>query len=168
MQVATLDHPFFGLCGTAGFTTEEVCWEKEIAVNGSGVDVALWAPPDAPMRNELDKGELDQMADAVQQLATLDEQARRHLLDYLDDDDAFIRHHLEEADAFPRVAELFPSGSTTPPDFAQALQLVQVGLWLGHPDPIVMDYMIDPDHSDQVLAVKLGADGSLASIDWES
>ena len=29
-------------------------------------------------------------------------------------------------------------------------------------------YMIDPDHSDQVLAVKLGADGSLASIDWES
>ena len=116
--MATLDHPVFGHCSTAGFTTEEVCWEKEIAVNGSGVDVALWAPPDTPLRNGLDMGELDQMADAVQHLATLDEQARRHLLDYLDDDDAFIRHHLEEADAFPRVAELFPSGSTTPPDFA--------------------------------------------------
>ena len=162
--MATLDHPFFGSCSTAGFTTEEVCWEKEIAVNGSVVDVALWAPPDAPV----DKGALDGLAEAIQHLATLDEQARRHLLDYLDDDDAFIRHHLEEAEAFPRVAELFPNGSTTPPDFVQALQLIQVGLWLGHPDAIVMDYMIDPENSDQVLAVKLGADGSLSSIDWES
>ena len=35
-------------------------------------------------------------------------------------------------------------------------------------EPIVMDYNIDPERSDQLLAVKFGLDGKITGVDWES
>jgi len=50
------------------------------------------------------------------------------------------------------------------------MQLTNIGLWAEtEPDgQVVLDYQIDPKHSDQILAVKLTANGALVSVDWES
>ena len=66
-----------------------------------------------------------------------------------------------------------------PAAFAQAMRLTNIGLWASDPDeddedgggqaePIVMDYNIDPERSDQLLAVKFDLDGKITGIDWES
>ena len=54
------------------------------------------------------------------------------------------------------------------------MQLTNIGLWASNPndddeaEPIVMDYNIDPERSDQILAVKLDLGGKIIGIDWES
>lgn len=49
------------------------------------------------------------------------------------------------------------------------------GIALWHQDPfdegsgpLVLDYMIDPDHSDEILAVSATAAGEIEEINWES
>lgn len=34
--------------------------------------------------------------------------------------------------------------------------------------PLVLDYMIDSDNSDEILAVSVAADGKIEEINWES
>lgn len=34
--------------------------------------------------------------------------------------------------------------------------------------PLVLDYKIAPEHTDQILAVKCDLQGNIISIDWES
>ena len=58
-----------------------------------------------------------------------------------------------------------------PEEFARAMRLESISLWteeLPDCDSIVMDYMIDREKSDEILAVKLFADGGICGIDWES
>ncbi|SCE56825.1 MULTISPECIES: DUF2004 domain-containing protein [unclassified Streptomyces] len=55
--------------------------------------------------------------------------------------------------------------------FTAAMHPVRIGLW--HPTGeaetrIVMDYTIDAVTSDELLAVKVARDGTVASVDWES
>lgn len=53
--------------------------------------------------------------------------------------------------------------------FVAAMALYRIGLWLSETSsPVVMDYMIDKEHSDEILALKLTANGQMISIDWES
>ena len=49
------------------------------------------------------------------------------------------------------------------------MKINNVGLWycLSKAE-ITVDYMIDPDQSDEILAVRFNLDGSFSSIAWES
>ena len=54
-------------------------------------------------------------------------------------------------------------------DFVTALRIENISLWCSHDDaPLVLDYRIDPQGSDQILAVKCDAQGQILEIDWES
>ena len=58
---------------------------------------------------------------------------------------------------------------TTIDDFVTAMKINNVGLWYCvSKDEIIVDYMIDPDQSDEILAVRFNLDGSFSSIAWES
>ena len=53
------------------------------------------------------------------------------------------------------------------------MTLHSIGLWHQDPfdegsGPLVLDYMIDPDNSDEILAVSVAADGEITEINWES
>ena len=57
--------------------------------------------------------------------------------------------------------------------FAAAMVLHSIALWHQDPleegsSPLVLDYMIDPDNSDAILAVSVAADGEIEAVDWES
>ena len=54
-------------------------------------------------------------------------------------------------------------------DFVAALQLSNISLWCSHDDgPVVLDYRLDPEGNDQILAVKCDAQGNITEIVWES
>ena len=57
----------------------------------------------------------------------------------------------------------------TTDDFVTAMKINNVGIWycLSKAE-IIVDYMIDPDQSDEILAVRFNLDGSFSSIAWES
>ena len=53
--------------------------------------------------------------------------------------------------------------------FVSAMRLTNIGLWFTvEGSPVVLDYRLDPEASDQILAVKCDAQGQVVSIDWES
>ena len=161
---APMQHHYFGELDTDDIEGRDVIWEDERQLNAQTFEICLWA--DAGQ--QLDTLQLDAFAALLQDLPALDAQARSHLLAELQTDDEFMRHHLEEVENFPRLAELAPDGDMAAPDFVRAMVLVNIGLWADEPASVVMDYQIDPEHSDQILAVKLTAQGELTAVHWES
>ena len=148
--MATLNHPYFGLLDSDALADEvDVLWERGVDVNGHSVSAQLWAAAEA----ELDASKLDQ-------------RARAALQDYLADDDSYLTHHREEMDGGDELPD-------TPAAFVAAMTLHSIGLWHQDPfdegsGPLVLDYMIDPDNSDEILAVSVAADGEITGINWES
>ena len=148
--MATLNHPYFGLLDSDTLADEvDVLWEHDVALNGHAINAQIWAAAES---------ELD--------VAELDHRARAALQEYLADDDSYLTHHREEmegGDALP----------TAPADFVAAMTLNGIALWHQDPfdegsGPLVLDYMIDPDHSDEILAVSVTAAGEIEEINWES
>nr|WP_314484341.1 DUF2004 domain-containing protein [uncultured Kingella sp.] len=161
--MATLNHPYFGLLDSDTLADEvDVLWEHDVALNGHAINAQIWAAAES----ELDVAELDQFAQRLQNLAELDHRARAALQEYLADDDSYLTHHREEmegGDALP----------TAPADFVAAMTLNGIALWHQDPfdeggGPLVLDYMIDPDHSDEILDVSVTAAGEIEEINWES
>ena len=159
----TVQHSYFQTLSTDGFDGDiDVCWEQELPVGGSSPRVALWAEDDA----DLTAATLDAFAAFLVQLDEADQTARAAIAAYLAEDSEYISLHVEEIEdaAYPQE----------PAAFAQAMQLTNIGLWASNPndddeaEPIVMDYNIDPERSDQILAVKLDLVGKIIGIDWES
>ena len=159
----TVQHSYFQTLSTDGFDGDiDVCWEQELPVGGSSPRVALWAEDDA----DLTAATLDAFAAFLVQLDEADQTARAAIAAYLAEDSEYISLHAEEIEdaAYPQE----------PAAFAQAMQLTNIGLWASNPndddevEPIVMDYNIDPERSDQILAVKLDLGGKIIGIDWES
>jgi Protein of unknown function (DUF2004) len=102
----------------------------------------------------------------------LDAAARRRLKTYLEEDRSFIDYHTEEVDDSDVIAGLIDAANDAEIEadaFVAAMRVNGVGLWIGmSSSPVVLDYVIDAEHSDQILAVKTAQDGSVVSIDWES
>ena len=59
-----------------------------------------------------------------------------------------------------------------PAAFADTMTLYGIALWhqdpFGEGDALVLDYMIDPERSDQILAVSCTAAGDITGVNWES
>lgn len=172
----TVRHSYFQTLSTDDFDGDiDVCWEQELPVGGGSVRVALWAGSDA----DLTAAALDAFAAFLARLDEADQAARAAIAAYLAEDGEYISLHEEEIEDAEYPQE--------PAAFAQAMRLTNIGLWASDPDaeddeneddenedgggqaePIVMDYNIDPERSDQLLAVKFGLDGKITGVDWES
>ena len=156
------NHPYFGLLDSDAIEDDvDVLWESEADVAGRSVEIQIWARQGA----EADAAELDQFAERLQNLAELDRRARAALVRYLQDDGEYISLHREEmegGDALP----------AEPAVFADAMTLYGIALWhqdpFGEGDALVLDYMIDPERSDQILAVSCTAAGDITGVNWES
>jgi len=145
------------------FDAQGVMWERDLDFNGHLIDTSLWVERGQALNKKL----LDAFAALLQNLASVDSQARRHLVEYLNEDDNFITCHMDLE--IPGLAALAADGEVSPDAFVKAMQLTDITLWTqAEPDHVVLDYRIDPEHSDEILAVKLTAQGELIAIDWES
>ena len=173
--MSQIDHPYFGALDSGALTETDVCWEGEAPLDGQPpAEVWLWVQPGLPF----DAKRLDFFAALLQALPAHDQRARGQLVQYLQDAPEYLRFHLEELADTPVLDKLTHNSvrSEVPvQDFVAAMQLKNIGLWLENVNEddapstsVVMDYMIDPEHSDEILAVKLGLDGEVMSIDWES
>lgn len=161
-----LNHDYFGNIDCSNFKDVDVVWEQTIKVNGKEVDVTLWAKETDWSADKIET--LDKYAKHCQNLAKLDEIARKHLIAYLTEDDEYMNFHIEELGNDSDVIKtlLKDSKKPTPVTFAQAMQLHSVSFWLD--GQFNFDYMIDPEYSDQILCVKHDVDAIFEDIAWES
>lgn len=169
--MSKLKHLYFGLLDTDTLKKVDVIWERSFSLNGATFDVSLWAgdTPGAP----LDASILDALAKVLQDLPALDIYARQQLAEMLEEDKSYIEYHTEElaedSETVSRLLTDAESSGISAQAFAAAMRLTNIGMWLDVPDaPIIMDYMIAPEDSDEILAVKLIAENQLVAIDWES
>ncbi|MFI9626826.1 DUF2004 domain-containing protein [Streptomyces sp. NPDC052042] len=165
-----IEHAFFGRVETSALDGADVVWESTSRLGEGEVEVQLWAGPSS----EPDAEELDACAACVTGLSALDTAARTALRTYLHEDRYFIDFHVEELEDSETVVRLVRDAADEAvgvDSFVAAMRLSSVGLWLSDlsdEPPVILDYMFDPDLSDQILAVKLTRDGTVVSVDWES
>lgn len=172
----TLTHAYFGLLSTARLQDTDVIWEVPQSLNGQAVETWLWADP----ATSLDAALLDDFASTLDMLPQLDQKARAALLQHLQAESDFI-HMLtdaarqDSAAKLPTVQDLLQKAHAAGQehvqvaDFVAALQLSNISLWCSHDDePVVLDYRLDPEGNDQILAVKCDAQGNITEIAWES
>lgn len=166
--MAKVVHPFFGELVTDALSGQAVIWADDYVVDGRGFEVALWASGESA----LDRRLLDGLAAFLQDLPASDAKARVALTAHLEEDRTFVEHHLERMQDSPVIERLSAGreASEVPvAAFVSALCLENIGLWLdASAAPVVMDYMLDPEESDEILAVKTSLDGTVLAIDWES
>jgi len=69
--------------------------------------------------------------------------------------------HTEELENIPENVD----------DFVAEMQIKPIGLWYsvyeGSIGEVVIDYMIRPEESDEILAVKCSLEGKILAVDWE-
>lgn len=167
--MSSLEHVYFGKLDTGAVEdTVDVIWEGEFSLHGAIFEVWLWASPNT----ELDAAKLDAYAALLNDLHRLDTTARHRLRESLAEDRSYINFHVKEVEDSEVIQQLlFDAGDAgiLEQDFVARMQLCGIGLWHDAPAvPVVIDYMIDPDASDEILAAKAEQDGRVTVIDWES
>ena len=167
--MSRLEHAYFGALDTSVVKQSvDVIWEREFSLNGVNFDVWLWASPST----ELDATKLDAYAALLNNLNTLDATARQSLREFFADDRAYIDFHVEEIENSEVMQQLLLNAGDaeiTEQAFVARMQLSGIGLWHDATSaPVILDYVIDPDASDEILAVKTEQDGNVTVIDWES
>lgn len=172
----TITHPYFGLLSTTKLQDTDVIWEVPQDLNGKAIETWLWADP----ATSLDAALLDAFASTLSTLAQLDQKAREALALHLQTESDFIDNLAEAASeegtqGLPTVQTLLQQARAAgqeqirASDFVAALQLENISLWCSHDDaPVVLDYRLDPEGNDQILAVKCDAQGNITEIAWES
>jgi glutathione S-transferase len=172
----TITHPYFGLLSTSKLQDTDVIWEVPQDLNGKAVETWLWADP----ATSLDAVLLDEFASTLNLLPQLDQKAREALTQHLQAEGDFIDALTEAASeegaqGLPAMQTLLGQARAAgqeqikAADFVAALQLENISLWCSHDDaPVVLDYRLDPEGNDQILAVKCDAQGNITEIAWES
>ena len=164
-NTATIDYTQLSADNFIGLS--EVIWERKFILDTSSIDVHLWVGPEEPNIERLDAFAL-----LLGDLAALDAYARNQLKHYLKQDRLYIEEHVEILAGTPVIENLAPNGDAAAVNvdpFVAAMVLHRIGLRLSNTiSPVVMDYMIDKKNSDEILAVKLTANGQMITIDWES
>lgn len=160
-------HAYFGALTNDSLKSVDVIWERTVTQADSSFDVSLWASSS----DVLDIAKLDAFAALLGDLDALDTRLRAGLRTYLGNDSAYIdsAKELPDSEVMERLSEDHEAPEIGVDAFVKAMQITNIGLWLGaESSPVVVDYMIDPEHSDQILAVKTTQDGEIVTIDWES
>ncbi|SFD99202.1 Protein of unknown function [Peptostreptococcaceae bacterium pGA-8] len=154
-----INHTFFGeLDLVKGLENEIdfgddviVLWEKEI----NEINISLWYDKAA----EITIKTLDAFTKFITDFKQNDEKARLQIEKYLSEDNEYIVFHREEIELdLPE----------DPREFVQNMKVRNIGLWTDEENTIIVDYMIAPGESDQILAVRFNDKLEFMDISWES
>ena len=162
----------------------DVYYEKNIPltkpINAADFDLDLsveawvWASAIADLTPVV----LLQFENLCKQLEVLDDKARHALTHYLEQDRSYIDCYLDIDDRPAFAPKIEPSVQIIAAQFVEEMRLEGVGLWATEFDtenshsmdksPLILDYMINADISDQILAVRMSITGDVIDIVWES
>ena len=133
-----------------------VLWEEEV----NGINTTLWYVKSIKITTEI----LDVFSNFLTNFDNNDEIARKALEAYLLEDSEYIDFHREEIE---------PDLPEDVKEFVQCMKVTDIGFWVGGEDVdgediIIVDYMISPEESDEILAVKFNSNFEIMDIAWES
>ena len=153
-----IEHPYFGKLNTEGLDDYDILWEENIPYKNEIVSVGFWFCE----KDDLSIERLDSFEKFLKNFDAIDEKARKALKAYLEEDSEYLDFHAEELENIPENVD----------DFVAEMQIKSIGLWYsvyeGSIGEVVIDYMIRPEESDEILAVKYDLNGEIRAIDWES
>ena len=153
-----LKHAFFGELNTEGLDDYDVLWEKEIPYKNTSVKAEFWFCGEDDLSSE----RLDSFEKFLKNFDAVDEKVRKALKAYLEEEPDYMNFHAEELENIPENVD----------DFVAEMQIETIGLWYSTDEEdgvdVMVDYMIRPEESDQILVVNFSLDGEIVAIDWES
>jgi len=153
-----LKHAYFGELNTEGLDDYDVLWQGKIPYKNESVIVYFWFYE----KDDLSSERLDSFEKFLKNFDAIDEKARKALKAYLEEDSEYLDFHAEELENIPENVD----------DFVAEMQIETIGLWYSTEEEdgvdVMVDYMIRPEESDQILAVNFSLDGKIVAIDWES
>ena len=153
-----LKHAFFGELNTEGLDDYDVLWEENIPYKNGNIIVFFWFCG----KDDLSVERLDSFEKFLKNFDAVDEKARKALKAYLEEDSEYLDFHAEELENIPENVD----------DFVAEMQIETIGLWYSTEEEdgvdVMIDYMIRPEESDQILVVNFSLDGEIVAIDWES
>ena len=153
-----INHEFFGeldlngLEDGLGFSDSViVLWEEE----ENGINTTLWYDKSCKITTET----LDVFSNFLTNFGNNDEIARKALEAYLLEDSEYIDFHREDIELdLPEDVK----------EFVQCMKVTNIGFWADGENIIIVDYMISPEESDEILAVKFNSNFEIMNISWES
>ena len=154
--MSKVNHEFFGEIDTEKGVDEQfsddvrVLWEEEY----NGIMTTLWYENGCEFKVEV----LDTFAEFLLNSENYFEKAKEALEYYLKEDDEYIVFHKEELelDIPDEICE-----------FVEQMKIEAIWLWAVE-NFISVDFMINPEESDEILCVKFNDGLEVKSIDWES
>ena len=153
-----LKHAFFGELNTEGLDDYDILWKENIPYKNESVRVKFWFCG----KDDLSSEKRDLVEKFLKDFDAVDEKARKALKAYLEEEPEYLDFHAEELENIPENVD----------DFVAEMQIKSIGLWYsvykGSIGEVVIDYMIRPEESDEILAVKYDLNGEISAIDWES
>jgi len=153
-----LKHAYFGELNTEGLNDYDILWKENIPYKNESVRVKFWFCG----KDDLSVERLDSFEKFLKDFDVVDEKARKALKTYLKEEPEYMNFHVEELENIPENVD----------DFVTEMQIKSIGLWYSTEEEdgvdVMVDYMIRPEESDQILAVNFSLDGKIVTIDWES
>ena len=153
-----LKHAYFGELNTEELDGYDVLWEKEIPYKNTSVEAEFWFCGEDDLSSE----RLDSFEKFLKNFDAIDEKAHKALKTYLEEEPEYLNFHAEELENIPENVD----------DFVTEMQIKSIGLWYsiyeGSIGEVIIDYMIRPEESDEILAVKYDLNEEIRAIDWES
>lgn len=153
-----LKHTYFGELNTEGLDDYDVLWEEEIPYKNNAIRTTFWFCGEDDLSSE----RLNSFEKFLKEFDKIDEKSRKALKNYLEEDAEYLNFHVEELENIPENID----------DFVAEMQIKSIGLWYsiyeGSIGEVIIDYMIRPEESDEILAVKYNLDGEIVAINWES
>ena len=133
-------------------------WEEEIPYKNNAIRTTFWFCGEDDLSSE----RLNSFEKFLKGFDKIDEKSRKALKNYLEEDAEYLNFHVEELENIPENID----------DFVAEMQIKSIGLWYsiyeGSIGEVIIDYMIRPEESDEILAVKYNLDGEIVAINWES
>ena len=154
-----LKHAYFGELNTEELDDYDVLWEEEIPYKNTSVKAEFWFCGEDDLSSE----RLNSFEKFLKDFDAIDGKARKALKAYLEEEPEYLNFHAEELENIPENLD----------DFVTEMKVESTGLWYSIDEEeegvdVVVDYMIRPEESDEILAVKFSLDGEIVAIDWES
>ena len=149
-----LEHPYFGKLNTEGLHDYDILWEENIPYKNRTISVGFWFSGEDDLSSE----RLDSFEKFLKDFDAIEEKARKALKVYIEENFKYFSFYVEKLENIP--------------DFIAGMQIKSVGLWYSIDEAstgeVIIDYMIRPEESDEILAVKYDLNGEILAIDWES
>ena len=153
-----IKHAYFGELNTEELDGYDVLWEENIPYKNGNIIVFFWFCG----KDDLSLERLDLFEKFLKNFDAVDEKSRKALKAYLEEDSEYLNFHAEELENIPENID----------DFVTEMQIKTIGLWYSiyeaSTGEVIIDYMIRPEESDEILAVKYDLNEEILAIDWES